>query len=279
MGKWSIVAMTAVLALSLTACGSKNDKPASGSEASSGGSPEQVVLKVATDASYAPFESMDKDKIVGFDADFLDAVMKEAGLSYKLENVGWDALLAEMTQGDKSSYKAAISAITITDDRKQSSDFTIPYFESVNMILTKEGSTVANALELKDKKVAVQGATTADELMKGIMGDSNTNLKRFDSNTLALLELDNGGVDAVVADFGVVQAYVQEHPDKKYKAIYDKNNFAPEYYGIMLQKGSADLKSKLDAAVEKVRASDEYKAMYKKWIGVEPDTADLLKTK
>ncbi|MBB6637440.1 basic amino acid ABC transporter substrate-binding protein [Cohnella thailandensis] len=289
MRKWSILASVAVMALALTACGSnKNEQAASGGEASpsapaspsEAASPggEKAVIKVATDASYAPMESMDKDKIVGFDVDFLDAVMKEAGLDYELTNTGWDPLFADLEQGDKSSYDMAISAISITDERKQTFDFSIPYFESVNMILTKEGATIANALELKDKKVAVQGATTAEELMKGIMGEGNADLKRFDSNTLALLELDSGGVDAVVADFAVVQAFVEQHPDKKYAAMYDKTNFAPEYYGIMLPKGSG-LKAKIDAAVEKVRASDEYKAMYKEWIGVEPDTTDLVNTK
>lgn len=276
MGKRSWILGAAVLVLALTACGDKGDEASGDGSSGSGG--ETKVVKIATDASYAPMESMDKDKIVGLDVDFLDAVMKEAGLSYELQNTGWDPLFADLGKGEKSSFDAAISSISITEDRQKTFDFSIPYFESVNMILTKEDAKVADALELKDKKVAVQGATTAEDLMKGIMGDSSTSLKRFDSNTLALMELDQGGVDAVVADFAVVQAFVQNNPDKHYAAAYDKTNFAPEYYGIMLPKGSG-LKPKIDAAVEKVRASDEYKAMYKKWIGVEPDTTDLLKTK
>lgn len=275
MKKLSILVIALALVLVAAGCGKKNnDSNASGA---SGGDAD-VVIKVGTDASYAPMESMDKDKIVGFDVDFLDAVMKEAGLKYKLENSGWDPLFVELDKGKKSAYDAGISAVSITDDRKQSYDFSIPYFESTNMILVKEDSPVQTALDLKDKKVAVQGGTTAEELMKGIMGDTNTNLKRFDSNTLALMELQSNGVDAVVADFAVVQDYVQKNPDKKFKAIADKTNFTPEYYGIIFPKGS-DLKAKLDPAIEKVRAGDEYKEMYKKWIGVEPDTSDLVNTK
>jgi glutamine transport system substrate-binding protein len=294
MKKWSVLAIFMVLMLAAAGCGKGNNAGTSASEAAASLSAEasggasapagasadaDVVYKIATDASYAPMESMDKDKIVGFDVDFLDAVMKEAGLKYKLENVGWDPLFADLDKGKSSAYDGGISAISITDDRKQSYEFSIPYFESKNMILTKEGSPIKNALDLKDKKVAVQGATTAEELMKGIMGNSNTNLKRFDSNTLALLELENNGVDAVVADFAVVQAYVQNNPNKKFVAIEDKANFTPEYYGIIFPQGKADLKVKLDPAIEKVRASDEYKAMYKKWIGVEPDTTDLVNAK
>ena len=275
MKKLSILVIALALVLVAAGCGKKNDESGSSGGNDSGA---DVVIKVGTDASYAPMESMDKDKIVGFDVDFLDAVMKEAGLSYKLENAGWDPLFIELDKGDKSAYQAGISAVSITDERKQSYDFSIPYFESTNMILVKEDSPIQNALDLKDKKVAVQGATTAEELMKGIMGDANTNLKRFDSNTLALMELQNNGVDAVVADSAVVQEYVKNNPDKKFKAITDKTNFVPEYYGIIFPKGS-DLKAKLDPAIEKVRASDEYKEMYKKWIGVEPDTSDLVNQK
>jgi len=294
--KRSILAFMLVFVLVAAGCGKKEENGASGASPSDSASPSEsasssagaspsaseesnVVYKVATDASYAPMESMDKDKIVGFDVDFLDAVMKEAGLKYELVNTGWDPMFADLDKGDKSAYSAGISAVSITDERKQSYEFSIPYFESKNMILVKEGSPIQNALDLKGKKVAVQGATTAEDLMKGIMGDSNASLKRFDSNTLALLELENNGVDAVVADFAVVQAYVEKNPNKKFKTIADKENFTPEYYGIIFPKGKSDLKAKLDPAIEKVRASDEYKEMYKKWIGVEPDTTDLVNTK
>ncbi|MBB6673521.1 basic amino acid ABC transporter substrate-binding protein [Cohnella nanjingensis] len=279
---WGVLAL--MLTMFAAGCGAKDDgkegaAPSAGEAggtASADGAGAKVYL-IGTDASYAPMESMDKDKIVGFDVDFLEAVMKEAGLDYKLENAGWDPLFTDL-ESKTHKYDAGISAISITDDRKGTFDFSMPYFESVNMILTKEDSAIANAQDLKDKKVAVQGATTAEELMKGIMGETNASLKRFDSNTVALLELEKGGVDAVVADFAVVQSYVQSHPDKKFKAMFDKTNFQSEYYGIMLPKGS-ELKAKLDPAIEKVRSSDAYKEMYKKWLGVEPDTTDLLKTK
>ncbi|SFB62073.1 polar amino acid transport system substrate-binding protein [Cohnella sp. OV330] len=276
--KLTSIILTVALAVGLSACGAKESSNANAGGAASADA-GKVTLKFATDASYAPMESMDKDKIVGFDVDFLDAVMKEAGYDYKLDNTGWDPLFADLGSGNHK-YDGGISSISITDERKQSFDFSIPYFESVNMILTKEDKPVKDALELKGKKVAVQGGTTAEILMKGIMGDNNPNLKRFDSNTLALMELESNGVDAVVADFAVVQSYVQSNPDKKLNAIYDRTNFASEYYGILFPKGTDEtVKSDIDAAVEKVRASDAYKEIYKKWIGVEPDTSNLVTAK
>jgi glutamine transport system substrate-binding protein len=293
MKKGWLLTLIVILTVVVSGCGAKEkggaaaveSAPAVESESSAvesasapveSASAPAVVYRFATDASYAPMENMDKDKIVGFDIDFLAAVMKEAGLEYEIKNIGWDNLLESVKQGKE--FDGGISAITISDDRKQSYDFTIPYFESANMILVKEGSDIKNALDLKGKKVAVQANTTADTLMTGIFGKGNTDLKKFDSNALALLELSSNGVDAVVADFAVVQEYVKNNPDKKFTGILDRENFASEYYGIAFPKGS-ELKAKLDPAIRKVLESDTYKEIYKKWIGVEPDMTGVLNAK
>lgn len=231
-------------------------------------------IKFATDATYAPMEYMDKDKITGFDIDFLAEVMKEADIDYDIKNIGWDTMLESVKQGKE--YKGGISSVSITDERKETYDFSAPYFESTNMIMVREDSPVKNALDLKDLNVAVQGATTADTLMSGIMGQTSSNLKRFDSNTLALMDLAKGGADAVVADVAIVREYIKNNPDNKLVGILDPTNFESEYYGIIFPKGS-DMKSKIDPAIKKVIENGKYAELYKKWFGEEPDTTNLLK--
>jgi glutamine transport system substrate-binding protein len=264
MKKWLAILIAAVFVISLVGCGKAKE--------TTGGTADKVY-KFATDASYAPMENMDKDKLVGLDIDILAEVMKEPGLKYEISNTGWDPMLTSVEQG--TEYQAGISSISITDKRKLSYDFSIPYFESTNLILVKEGSPIKSALDLKDKKVAVQLGTTADTLMSGIMGLGNSKLKRYDSNSVALLDLDKGGVDAVVADVAIVVEYIKNNPDKKYISIEDKVNFTPEYYGFLYPKGS-DLKAKLDPAIKKVVESSKYKELYKKWIGKDVDTTKLL---
>lgn len=269
MKKAVMLALSLILAVSVTACGEKEVKTA-GADAGA------KKMMFATDASYAPMESMDKEKIVGFDIDFLDAVMKEAKLDYEVKNTGWDTMLESVKQG--TEYQAGISSISITDERKGTYDFSIPYFESTNMILVKEGSPIKTALDLKDKKVAVQGATTADELVSKIMGAGNTNLKKFESNVLAFMELDNNGVDAVVADVAIVREYAKNNPKKKYVTILDKTNFGSEFYGIAFPKGS-DLKAKLDPAIKTVLENGAYEKLYDKWFGEKPNISAILNAK
>ncbi|GGJ02882.1 basic amino acid ABC transporter substrate-binding protein [Paenibacillus hunanensis] len=233
---------------------------------------DDTPIKFATDASYAPMEFMDLDQVKGFDIDFLDAVMKQAGMKYEVTNTGWDTMLESVRQG--TEYKAGISSVSITADRKESYSFSLPYFESTNVIMVKEGSDIKSALDLKNKKVAVQNGTTADILMSGIMGKDNSNLSRFESNALALLELDNGGADAVVADIAIVNEYIKNNPDKKLVSISDSKNFNSEYYGILYPKDS-ELKAKLDPAIQAIIDNGTYAEIYKKWFGTEPDLTNL----
>lgn len=256
MKKWTTVLMISLLLI------------AAGCNSGDG----EKVYKFATDAAYAPMEFMDKDKVTGFDVEFLAAVMKEANLKYEISNTGWDPMLNEVKSG--KSYDGGISSISITDERKETYDYSSPYFESTNMILVNEDSTIANAIDLKDKKVAVQLSTTAETLMAGIMGNDNSKLVRYDSNAVALLELDSKGVDAVVADIAIVREYMKNNPKKKFKGILDPVNFGSEYYGILYPKGS-ELQKKLEPAIKAVLENGAYTELYKKWFGEEPDMKNL----
>lgn len=267
--------MTLIMVIILSACGTppaKDPAPAASTDSSTTTNTSDETIKVATDASYAPMEFMDLDKVSGFDIDFLAAVMEEAGLKYEVTNIGWDTLLESVKQG--TEYKAGISAVSITDERKETYVFSIPYFESTNMIMVKEGSNIKSATDLKDKTVAVQNGTTADILMSKIMGQNSTNLKKFDSNTLALLELDNGGADAVVADIAVVREYIKNNPNNKLVGITDNTHFNSEYYGLIYPKDS-DLKAKIDPAIQTVIDNGKYAEIYQKWFGTAPDLTNL----
>jgi glutamine transport system substrate-binding protein len=261
-----VFAVILALFVALIGCGK------SAEQASSTDSGEKKVI-VATEAAFAPFEYLDKGKIVGFDVDFLDAVMKEAGMKYDLKNIGWDPLFAAV-QGKEVDL--AISGITIDDKRKQTYDFSIPYFESTHMILVKEDSPVTNALDLKGKVIGVQNGTTGQKAVEKLFGTENENIKKFENTVVAIMELLNGGVEAVVTDNAVANEYVKNNPDKKMKAIADPNNFESEFYGIMFPKGS-ELKPKIDEAIKKVIESGKYAEIYKKWFGQEPNVDNLVK--
>lgn len=254
----------------LAACGTSQETT-SGEGSEAGETEEKKTLRVVTDAAYAPFEYQDKGEIVGFDVDFIEAVAEEAGYEIEIEHVGWDPLFVEIKD---EIADLGISAITINDDRKQTYDFSVPYFLSTNKILVPEGSDIASAADLEGKVVAVQAGTTGQEAVESIMGKNNKNMKQFENNNLAIMELTSGGADAVVADNTVVEEYVKNNPDQKLTVVEDTDSFASEYYGLMFPKGS-ELKAEFDEAINKVLDSGKYAEIYNEWFGSDPDIENL----
>lgn len=269
MKKNIFLTIVMIFSLILAACGTNDASAGEGN----GSSVEKKKLKVATEANYAPFVYLDKGEITGFDADFMKAVAKEAGYDIELVNVGWDPLFVEVK--DKLS-DLGICAITINDEREQTYDFSVPYYLSTNEILVPEGSDIESAADLKNNKVvAVLGGTTGQEAVESILGKNNKNIKKFDNNNLAILEMISGGADAVVADNAVVEEYAKNNPDKKLVVIKDEEGFEKEFYGIMFPKGS-ELKKDFDVALTKVLENGVYAKIYEQWFGAEPDVVTLL---
>jgi polar amino acid transport system substrate-binding protein len=258
-----ITAATLVLA----ACGKKEEAPAPAPVAAAPAPAPAKVYVVGTDAAYAPFESQnEKGEIVGFDIDVVRAAAAKAGVEVKFVNTPWEGIFNTLQQGDRDMI---VSAVTITDERKQTMDFSDPYFDAAQLIAVKESSMVAKFADLKKLKVGVQTGTTGDEAVTKLLGKASTNVKRFESTPLALKELEAGGVDAVVADNGVIAHYVANNPGGKFKTVSD-TEFVPEQYGIAFKKGNAELLGKMNQGLAAIKADGSYAQIYAKYFGAPP---------
>ncbi len=260
--------------LLLAACG-KKEEPAPVAAPASAPTPvasapapaPAKVYVVGTDAAYAPFESQnEKGEIVGFSVDLLNAVAAKGGFEVKFVNTPWEGIFNALQQGDRDLL---ISSITITDERKQTMDFSDPYFDAYQLIAVKASSKVAKFDDLKKLKVGVQTGTTGDEAVTKLQGKNSPNVKRFESTPLALKELEAGGVDAVVADNGVIVNYVTNNAAAKFKTVSDKS-FAPEQYGIAVKKGNAELLEKINKGLAAIKADGGYDQVYTKAFGAAP---------
>ncbi len=250
----------ALLACALVACG-KQDSAAPAAASGAAGR----VYSVGTDAAYAPFESQnEKGEIVGFDIDIVRAVAQKAGIEVKFVNTPWEGIFNALKQGDRDLL---VSSITITDERKQSMDFSAPYFDAHQLIAVRGDSKVARFDDLKTLRVGVQTGTTGDETISKLQGKNSTDIKRFESTPLALKELEAGGIDAVVADNGVVINYVANNGTDRFKTVNDAA-FVPEQYGIAVRKGNAELLAKLNQGLAAIRADGSYDRIYAKYLGL-----------
>ncbi|KPF53092.1 ABC transporter substrate-binding protein [beta proteobacterium AAP51] len=265
------IAGLSAAALLLAACGKKEEAPAPAPVASAPAPAPAKVYVVGTDAAYAPFESQnEKGEIVGFDIEVVQAIAKKAGFEVKFVNTPWEGIFNALAQGDRDMV---VSAVTITEERKGTMDFSDPYFDAQQLIAVKESSKVAKFADLKKLKVGVQTGTTGDEAVTKLLGKTNTNIKRFESTPLALKELEAGGVDAVVADNGVVIHYVANNPGGKFKTVSDKE-FVPEQYGIAIKKGNTELLQKVNQGLAAIKADGTYDQIFTKYFGAPPATAE-----
>lgn len=217
-------------------------------------------LVVGSSATYRPFAFENPNKeIVGYDIDIIKAVAQKAGLRIKIVNTPWTGIFAALNNGD---VDLIISGVTINDKRKQSYDFSAPYFEARQLIAVPTGSTAKGLKDLAGKKVAVVNASTGDDTASREFGKTNPDIRRFENTPTIISELANGGVDAAIGDNGVIAFRVQEHKNLK---TVDDPSFPKEYFGIVVKQGNKALLDKINAGLAAVKADGSYAQIHKKW--------------
>ena len=221
-------------------------------------------LVVGSSATYRPFAYENPNKeIVGYDVDIIKAVAQKAGLQIKIVNTPWSGIFAALNNGD---VDLVISGVTINDKRKQSYDFTTPYFEARQLIAVNQSSTAKGLKDLAGKKIGVVNGSTADDTASREFGKTNPDIRRFESTPVVIAELANGGLDAAIGDNGVIAFRAQEH--KQLKTVNDPS-FPKEFFGIVVKQGNKALLDKLNAGLAGVKADGSYGQIYKKWFQAE----------
>ncbi|TWC69713.1 basic amino acid ABC transporter substrate-binding protein [Herbaspirillum sp. SJZ099] len=242
---------------------------ACGKESGIAGAPADRIYRVGTDASYAPMEMLSENKqLTGFDIDLMRAIADKGGLRVEFVNTPFESIFNFLVQGDRDIL---ISAITITDQRRQSIDFSDPYFEARQLIaLPKDNMTVTQASDLKPLKIGVQSATTGDFAAQKLLGSNSTAIKRFESMPLALSELAAGGVDAVIGDEAVIMHFIKTNGKNGvrpgFRTIAD-DGFDKEFYGIAVRKGEAALLLKINQGLAAAKADGTYERLKKTYFG------------
>ena len=218
------------------------------------------VVRVATDATWPPFEMIDDEskELVGLDIDLMKAIALRAGLQVEFINVSFDPLLAGMAQ---CQYDAAISAITITPDRAADFAFSDPYFAAGQIVVVQTGNTDITGIgTLGGNVVGVQMDTTGDIEAQKIEG---TTIRRYDDIGLAFQDLMNGQLDAVIADNPMALEIVGQHPDQLKTA---GDVFTDENYGIAVCKTNTELVAQINSALAELIAEGYIEGLTQIWV-------------
>lgn len=243
-----------VLSMGLAGCGKKEAAPAAAK-----------VIKVGAETTFPPFEFQDENSkdYVGFDMDLAKALGKQMGAEVQIVSMNFDGLIPALESGN---IDMIASAMTINEERSKKVNFSKPYYKSGLSIVVKSDNTSINGFkDLEGKKIAAQIGTTGAEEARKI---KNAQVREFNSNAEAYMELKNGGVDAVVNDLPVNEYYLAKSGEKNAKLVGEILN--AEEYGIAVSKKNTEMTEKLNKALDELKKNGEYEKIYVKWFGKKP---------
>ncbi len=219
------------------------------------------TLVVATDATFPPFEYIDEEtkEIIGFDIDLMNAIAERAGLDITYQNVSWDPLLAGMAD---CQYDMAISAMTITAERAKAFSFSDPYINAGQITVVAIGNTtIGGPDDLVGATIGAQIGTTGAMEAEAIQDSA---VKVYDTYELAFLDLANGQIDAVIADYPTAVAFVNQNADR---LMVVGDVFTDENYGIAFCMGNDELISQVNAALAGLKTEGFVDELVVKWYG------------
>ena len=217
-------------------------------------------IRVATEADFPPFTYIDEQtgQIVGFDIDLMKAIASKESLEIEFVKVPFPSLLEGMAQGE---YDAAISAISITDERKKDMLFSDSYFTAGQVVTARaDNSSITGKESLSGRVVGVVTGSTSTASVSQIAG---VTIKYYDDYGDVFEDLINGSISAIISDSTVAASYVSANPDKLRIA---GEPFTQEYYGIAVAKDKAELLNKINAGLKAVKSEGLIENLTQKWL-------------
>jgi polar amino acid transport system substrate-binding protein len=228
-----------------------------------GGSQE---ITAGTAPGFPPFEIKEGGELKGFDIDLLEAVVDETDYTLaEWKEFEFKSLIPALTS-DKIDVIAA--AMTINDERDQKIDFTDPYYSSDQSIIVAEGGDFSPSSldDLSGQNVGAQKGTTGESIVQEqlIKADkrSESSYNAYDSYVLAVQDLENGNIDAIVIDQPVGKTFAK---NRDVTVAFTVST--GEQFGFGVRTDADDLTEALNGGISAVRESGTYDEVTAEWFG------------
>ena len=266
-------ALAAVMALSMTACGSSNsaaETTAADTEAAESQAEETTAeeakttdggtLIVGFDQDFPPMGFVgDNGEYTGFDLDLAKEVASRLGLEYKAQPIAWDSKDMELESGN---IDCIWNGMTLTEDIMANTATTKAYAKNAQVVVVKEGTAYTSTADLAGKTVVAEAGSAGEA---AIQGDENLAKADYVSKSVqtdCLMEVAAGTADAAVLDLTLANAMIGEGTDYASLAIVDELN--AEEYGVAFRKGS-DAAAAVDTAFDELKADGTMQALAEKY--------------
>ncbi|HEX9711693.1 MAG TPA: transporter substrate-binding domain-containing protein [Actinomycetota bacterium] len=227
------------------------------------------ILHIGSDNDFPPFEETKpgEDEPVGFAVDLYTEIADRLGLEARSTTTSFDGLFTQSIPGNE--FDLGVSSITIKEERKQTVDFTIAYFEAdlslaINSELTPDIKTIQ---DLDGLTIGAQQGTTGEECANFLVAQGlAAEVKSFDTSSLMFQDLSTGGIAAVVNDRPASQGFVDKDSALAVVQVIETR----EQYGMAISKDKPDLRVAVNEALTAMMEDGTYAQIYETWFETPP---------
>lgn len=252
-----VISTVVCMGLGLTGCGSK----------AASATLDKDTLIVGLDDTFAPMGFKDENgEITGFDVDLAKAMGEKLGKTIEFQSIDWNMKETELNGGN---IDFIWNGYSISDERKEQVDFSVPYLKNRQIIITLADSDINTKADLAGKAVAAQTGSTAVDAIEAepeVMATFNGGKPvTYESNNDVLMDLEAGRVDAAVADEIIVRYYISKKGEEKYKIL--EEDFGEEEYGVGMRKGDTAMVEAFNKAYKELKEDGTVAEISTKWFG------------
>lgn len=236
---------------------------------------ERGELIAATSGNLPPVTFVDENnELTGYDIEVARFVEGKLGVPIRLERLDWKGILPGLQTG---RFDAVFSNVNITEERKGTFDYSIPYSRSAVVVVRRADATDIEGYEtLSGKNVgAISGGNDGEIPARAIAEEYGefASFKGYAGYAEMFQDLGIGRVDAIVAPDTAAANFIRERPGV---AEIVGEPYQVRFVGVPMQKGSTELKEQIDAAIRELRESGQLDAWASQYFGIENFSAELV---
>lgn len=248
----------------LSGCGSESSAPEV-SEPAAEASPSGEVIQVGANIGNVPWEfEDDSGQVVGFEVDLMTEVAERLGQDVEFINTPFTGLFPAVLS---NRIDAAISSITITEERMETLDFAQPYYDSDQSLSVRADSGITSLEDMEGKIVAVDTGSTGDLWVQENMEEYGfAEVRRYEGLNPAMLDLAAGRFDGYISDIPAVLYYIKDKPELEVVARIPTG----EKYSVMFAKDSP-LRDQVNDVITEMKEDGTLAEIYEKWFGKSPE--------
>ena len=227
------------------------------------GTSDEDVLIMATSADFPPFEFInDQGEFDGFDVHMARAIADILGMELQIDDMVFDGVIVSVYTG---AADVGIAAITVTEERLESVNFSIPYFQTALVAIVAYDSPITSTNQLHEPgiAIAVQLGTTSDIMVEWYLPDAD--VVRMRTATDTIMELSTGRSEAIVIDRGVAEQFIDTHPNLRILP----ETLAYEEYAIVISQDNPELLADINSALQQLMDNGELQRIYDMFFGGE----------